>query len=54
MRAIDCAAGHDTLHMSAETDEELMQQVRAHAAEVHPDLTDEQIQATFDQLVHDE
>jgi len=54
MRAIDCSEGHDTVHMAAETDDELMRQVRAHAAEVHPELNDEQLQGMFAQLVHDE
>jgi hypothetical protein len=54
MRAIDCAEGHDSIHLSAETDEELMEKVHDHAAEVHPDLTPEQIQGIFAQLVHDE
>jgi hypothetical protein len=54
MRAIDCSEGHDTVHLSAETDEELMARVREHTAEVHPDLTEEQVQGIFDQLVHDE
>jgi hypothetical protein len=54
MRAIDCSEGHDTVHMSAETDEELMDQVRAHAAEVHPGMSDDQLQGMFVQLVHDE
>jgi hypothetical protein len=54
MRAIDCAQGHDPIHMTAETDEELMEIVRAHAAEAHPELTDEQMQGMFAQLVHDE
>jgi predicted small metal-binding protein len=54
MRAIDCAEGHDTVHISAETDEELMQKVREHAADVHPDLNEEQIKGIFSQLVHDE
>jgi hypothetical protein len=54
MRAIDCSEGHDTIHMAAETDDELMSMVRAHAAEVHPELTDEQLQGMFAQLVHDE
>lgn len=54
MRAIDCSEGHDTVHLSAETDDELMQQVKAHAAEVHPELNDEQLQGMFAQLAHDE
>ena len=53
MRAIDRAQGHDTVHVSAKTDEELLGKVRAHA-EVHPDLTEEQLQGMFAQLVHDE
>jgi hypothetical protein len=54
MRAIDCSQGHDTVHLAAETDEDLMEKVRAHAAEVHPDMTEEQMQGVFTQLVHDE
>lgn len=54
MRAIDCAQGHDTVHLSAETDDELMEKVRAHAAEAHPGMTEEQLTATFAQLAHDE
>ncbi len=54
MRAIDCSEGHDTVHLSAETDEELMEMVRAHAAEVHPDMGEEALQGMFGQLVHDE
>jgi hypothetical protein len=54
MRAIDCSEGHDTVHMSAETDDELMEQVRAHVAEVHPGMSEEQLQGMFMQLVHDE
>jgi predicted small metal-binding protein len=53
MRAIDCSEGHDTVHLSAETDEELMEKVRAHAADVHPEMSNEQLQGMFMQLVHD-
>ena len=54
MRAIDCAEGHDTIHLSAETHDELLDKVRQHAAEVHPEMNEEQIQGVFAQLVHDE
>jgi len=54
MRALDCSQGHDTIHFSAETDEELMRKVREHAAEAHPELGEEQLQGMFAQLVHDE
>lgn len=54
MRVIDCSMGHDPIHLSAETDEELLAKLRAHTAKDHPDLTEEQIQGFFAQLVHDE
>ena len=54
MRAVDCAEGHDTIHLSADTDDELLAKVRQHAAERHPEMSDEQIQGVFAQLVHDE
>lgn len=54
MRVIDCSEGHEPVHLAGETDEELMEKVRAHTAEVHPDLNEEQVQGIFDQLVHDE
>jgi predicted small metal-binding protein len=54
MRALDCSQGHDPIHFSAETDEELMEKVRTHAAEVHPELGEEALQGMFTQLVHDE
>jgi hypothetical protein len=54
MRAIDCSEGHDTVHLSAETDEELTEKVRAHAAEVHPGMSEEDLQGMFMQLAHDE
>lgn len=54
VRAIDCSEGHDPIHLSGETDEELLAKLRGHAAEDHPDLTEEQIRGFFAQLVHDE
>ena len=54
MRAVDCAEGHDTIHLLADTDDELLAKVRQHAAEHHPEMSDEQIQGVFAQLVHDE
>jgi len=54
MRAIDCSEGHDTVHLSAENDEELMEKMRAHAAEVHPGISEEDLQGMFMQGVHDE
>ena len=52
MRAIDCPCG---AHLEAETDEELGEKMQEHLEQVHPDMqmTEEEKQAQFDQLVHD-
>jgi hypothetical protein len=42
-----------TRSISAETDEKLMGKMRAHAAEVHPEMGEEALQGVFAQLVHD-
>jgi hypothetical protein len=40
-------------HLEADDDEQLLQMVRAHAAEAHPELTDEQLQELVVQGAHD-
>jgi hypothetical protein len=43
MRALDCIhPAHEDVHVTADTDEELVEKVRAHIAEVHPDMSPEQ------------
>lgn len=54
MRAIDCEQGHDKIHLSGATDDELMEKVRQHATEYHPDLSEDQLRGMFDQMVYDE
>ena len=40
-------------HLEADDDEQLLEKVRAHAAEAHPELTEEQIPAAVAQGAHD-
>jgi hypothetical protein len=40
-------------HLDADDDEQLLEKVRAHAAEAHPELTDEQLRAIVAQGAHD-
>ena len=43
MRALDCIhPAHEDLHATAETDEELVEKVRAHIAQAHPDMSPDQ------------
>jgi predicted small metal-binding protein len=43
MRAVDCIhPAHEDLHATAETDDELEQQVRQHISEAHPDMSPDQ------------
>jgi hypothetical protein len=39
-------------HLEAENDDELLEKVRSHAAEAHPELTEDQIQQVMAQA-HD-
>jgi hypothetical protein len=40
-------------NLAADDDEQLLAKVRAHAAEAHPELTDEQLQQLVAQGAHD-
>jgi hypothetical protein len=40
-------------HLQADDDEQLLEKVRAHAAEAHPQLTEEQLQQLVAQSAHD-
>jgi hypothetical protein len=40
-------------NLAADDDEQLLEKVRAHAAEAHPELTDEQLQQLVAQGAHD-
>ena len=44
MRAFDCMdPSHDKIHFTGKDDGELFENIKAHAAEAHPDLTEGQI-----------
>ena len=50
-REIHCPMGDG--HLEADDDAQLLEKVRAHAAEAHPELTEEQIQQVMAQGAHD-
>ncbi len=50
-RELHCPFGDG--HIEAENDDELLEKVKAHAAEAHPDLTEEQLQQVVAQGAHD-
>jgi hypothetical protein len=50
-REIHCPLGDGDLE--ADDDQQLLEKVRAHAAEAHPELTDEQIQQVMATGAHD-
>jgi hypothetical protein len=44
MRAMVCVHdAHEDVHFTAETDENLLEHVRRHRDEYHPELTDDQV-----------
>jgi hypothetical protein len=44
MRALDCVhEAHEDMQLTAETDEDLVEQALRHRDEFHPEMTDEQI-----------
>jgi predicted small metal-binding protein len=50
-REVHCPFGDG--HIEADDDEQLLEKVRAHAADAHPELTDEQVQQVVAQGAHD-
>jgi hypothetical protein len=55
MRALDCVhEAHEDMHFSAENDEALIEQVRMHRDQFHPDLSDDDVQQIVSQGAYDE
>ena len=56
MRAMDCKdqAGHDDMHITGSTDDDLVEQAKLHRDEYHPDLSDDQIRELVAQNAYDE
>jgi hypothetical protein len=55
MRALDCIhPAHEDMHATAGTDEELVEKVREHITEVHPDMDPDQAEGIVAQGAYDE
>jgi hypothetical protein len=55
MRAMDCVHdAHEDMHFTADTDEDLIEQVRQHRDQHHPELTDDQISEMVAANAYDE
>jgi predicted small metal-binding protein len=55
MRAFDCVhEAHEDVHFSAENDEELVDQIRQHRDQYHPEISDDQIREMVTAGAYDE
>ena len=55
MRAFDCVhEAHEDAHFQAETDDDLIEQIRLHRDRYHPEIGDEQIREMVTSGAYDE
>lgn len=55
MRALDCVhPAHEDMHATAENDEQLIEKVRQHIVEVHPDMSPDQATQIVREGAYDE
>ena len=55
MRAFDCSHEiHEDVHFSAETDDDLVEEIRQHRDQYHPEIGDEQIREMVAAGAYDE
>jgi predicted small metal-binding protein len=55
MRALDCVdAAHEDMHVTADTDAELVEKVREHIAQAHPDMGADQAEGIVAAGAYDE
>ena len=55
MRAVDCVhPAHEDLHVTAETDEELVEMVRGHITQAHPDMGPDEAQGIVAEGAYDD
>ncbi len=55
MRAFDCVhEAHEDIHFTAEGDEGLVEQVKGHIREVHPDMSEDDARQLVMQGAYDE
>jgi N-acetyl-anhydromuramyl-L-alanine amidase AmpD len=53
MRAFDCDQGHDKMTITAANDEELLQKAKEHAAQHHPEVTEDQLKSMIAEVAYD-
>lgn len=55
MRALDCVhPAHEDMHATAENDEQLIEKVRQHIAQAHPDMSPDQATEIVRESAYDE
>jgi hypothetical protein len=55
MRAMDCVhPDHEDMHLTAATDDDLVEQAKRHRDEYHPEMSDDQIRDYVAQSAYDE
>ena len=55
MRAVDCVhPAHEDVHATAATDDELVEQVRQHITQAHPDMSPDEATQIVAQGAYDE
>jgi hypothetical protein len=55
MRAMDCVHdAHEDMHFTAENDDELIEQIRQHRDQYHPEIADDQIREMVAASAYDE
>jgi hypothetical protein len=55
MRGLDCVhEAHDDIHFSADNDEALIEQVRLHRDQFHPEISDDDVRQIVSQGAYDE
>jgi hypothetical protein len=55
MRALDCVhEAHEDMHFSAESDEDLVEQVRKHRDQYHPEMSDDDVRSAVAAGAYDE
>lgn len=55
MRALDCVhPAHEDMHATAENDEQLIEQVRQHIAQAHPDMSPDEATEIVRESAYDE
>jgi predicted small metal-binding protein len=55
MRALDCKhPAHEDVHFTASNDDELVEQVKEHIRQYHPDMTEDDARTNVSQGAYDE